>query len=365
MKKIRVLIVDDSALIRQLLTQILSSDPEIEVVGSAPDPVAAREKIRVLSPDVLTLDVEMPKLDGVTFLSQLMQTRPMPVIMISSLTEKGCETTLRALELGAVDFVTKPKIDVSRGTVDLGNEIIFKVKAAARARMRPRPRPASPGHAPLAASPATAATAAAAPATGMRLRTTQRIIAIGSSTGGTEALREILTKLPPDAPPIVVVQHMPPVFTRQFAERLNGLCRVRVREAKSGDALLTGHVLIAPGGESHLEIVRSGAAYGVVLVPGPPLGHHRPAVNIMFDSCARAVGPNATGIILTGMGADGAKGLLAMRRAGARTIAEHESTCIVYGMPKEAIECGAAEYIIPLDRIAAALMGNLPDVRTA
>ncbi len=358
MKKIRVLIVDDSALIRQLLTQILSSDPEIEVVGSAPDPVAAREKIRTLSPDVLTLDVEMPKQDGVTFLSQLMQSRPMPVIMISSLTEKGCETTLRALEVGAVDFVTKPKIDVSRGTVDLGKEIIFKVKAASRARMRPRPRPA-----PNGAGPAAAAPVAAAPATGMRLRTTQRIIAIGSSTGGTEALREILTKLPPDAPPIVVVQHMPPVFTRQFAERLNGLCRVRVREAKSGDALLTGHVLIAPGGESHLEIVRSGAAYGVVLVPGPPLGHHRPAVNIMFDSCARAVGPNATGIILTGMGADGAKGLLAMRRAGARTIAEHESTCVVYGMPKEAIECGAAEYIIPLDRIASALMGNLPDVR--
>lgn len=359
MKKIRVLIVDDSALIRQLLTQILSSDPEIEVVGSAPDPVIARDKIRTLSPDVLTLDVEMPKQDGVTFLSQLMQTRPMPVIMISSLTEKGCETTLRALELGAVDFVTKPKIDVSRGTVDLGNEIIFKVKAAARARMRPRPRAVPP----IGAAATGAAPAVAAPATGMRLRTTQRIIAIGSSTGGTEALREILTKLPPDAPPIVVVQHMPPVFTRQFAERLNGLCRVRVREAKSGDALLTGHVLIAPGGESHLEIVRSGAAYGVVLVPGPPLGHHRPAVNIMFDSCARAVGPNATGIILTGMGADGAKGLLAMRRAGARTIAEHESTCIVYGMPKEAVECGAAEYVIPLDRIAAAVMGNLPDVR--
>jgi two-component system chemotaxis response regulator CheB len=361
MKKIRVLIIDDSALIRQLLTQILSSDPEIEVVGSAPDPVAAREKIRTLSPDVLTLDVEMPRQDGLTFLSQLMQSHPMPVIMISSLTEKGCETTLRALEIGAVDFVTKPKIDVSRGTVDLGKEIIFKVKAASRARMRARPRPVAAGvaHAavPHVAPPATA--------TGMRLRTTQRIIAIGSSTGGTEALREILTRLPPDAPPIVVVQHMPPVFTRQFAERLDALCRVRVREAKSGDALLTGHVLIAPGGESHLEIVRSGAAYGVVLTPGPPLAHHRPAVNIMFDSCARAVGPNATGIILTGMGADGARGLLAMRRAGARTIAEHESTCIVYGMPKEAVECGAAEYVIPLDRIAAALMGNLPEARSA
>lgn len=353
MSKIRVLVVDDSALMRQLLTQILSSDPEIEVVGAAPDPIVARDKIRALRPDVLTLDVEMPKQDGVTFLAHLMATTPMPVVMVSSLTERGCEVTLRALELGAFDFVTKPKIDLTRGTATVGGEIVAKVKAAARSRVR-RARVNSPGT-PVA-PPAPGATA-------LRLRTTQRIVAIGSSTGGTEALREILTRLPPDAPPIVVVQHMPPVFTRQFAERLDGLCKVRVREAKSGDALVTGHVLIAPGGDSHLEVVRSGAAYGVVLVPGPPVGHHRPSVDVMFESCARMVGQNATGIILTGMGHDGAKGLLAMRRAGAHTAAEDESTCIVYGMPKEAIECGAAEYVLPLDKMAAAVLGQFNEAR--
>jgi two-component system chemotaxis response regulator CheB len=355
MNKIRVLIVDDSALMRQLLTQILSSDPDIEVVGAASDPVVAREKIHALRPDVLTLDVEMPRQDGLTFLSQLMATTPMPVVMVSSLTERGCETTLRALELGAFDFVTKPKIDVTRGTATVGNEIVTKVKAAARSRPRRR-KTTSAGTAPV--------TAAGPLVAGLRLRTTQRIVVIGSSTGGTEALREILTCLPPDCPPIVVVQHMPPVFTRQFAERLDGLCKVRVKEAKSGDALVTGHVLIAPGGECHLEIVRSGAAYGVVLVPGPPVGHHRPSVDVMFNSCAKAVGHNATGVILTGMGSDGARGLLAMRRAGASTLAEDESTCVVFGMPKEAIAAGAVDQVVPLDRMAGAILRAASEVVT-
>jgi len=352
MNRTRVLIIDDSALMRQLLTQILSSDPELEVVGSAPDPVAARDKIRALRPDVLTLDVEMPKQDGVTFLAHLMSTTPMPVVMVSSLTERGCEVTLRALELGAFDFVTKPKIDLSRGTATVATEIVNKVKAAAKSRPRARRAPAAP-----------IAPVSGVNAGGVRLRTTQRIVVIGSSTGGTEALREVLTRLPPDAPPIVVVQHMPPVFTRQFAERLDGLCKVRVKEAKSGDALVTGHVLIAPGGESHLEIVRSGANYGVVLIPGPPVGHHRPSVDVMFESCAKNVGQNATGLILTGMGHDGAKGLLAMRRAGAHTAAEDESTCVVFGMPKEAIACGAAEFVLPLEKMAAAVMGNFNEAR--
>jgi len=352
--KIRVLIVDDSALMRQLLTAILSSDPALEVVGTAPDPIAAEAKLASLQPHVMTLDVEMPKMDGLAFLEKIMRTRPMPVLMVSSLTERGCDVTLRALELGAVDFVTKPKIDVSRGTTERAGELIAKVKAAAAARVRKLgSRAAATGPAPTAPSPA-----ARAP---IRFQTTQRIVVMGSSTGGTEALREILTRLPADAPPIAIVQHMPPVFTRQFAQRLDGLCRVRVKEAENGDALVQGHVLIAPGGEHHLHIVRNGANYHVALVSGPPRDHHRPSVDIMFDSCARAAGSNATGVILTGMGADGAQGLLAMRRAGATTIAQDENTCIVFGMPKEAIACGAAEQIVPLDHIAAALLRAATD----
>ena len=346
--KIRVLIVDDSALMRQLLTTIFSSDPALEVVGTAPDPIAAEAKLASLQPHVMTLDVEMPKMDGLAFLEKLMRTRPMPVLMVSSLTERGCDVTLRALELGAVDFVTKPKIDVSRGTTDRAAELIAKVKAAAAARVR------TPGNRAAAARVASAPSVA--PRAAVRFRTTQRIIVIGSSTGGTEALREILMALPADAPPIAIVQHMPPVFTRQFAQRLDKLCRVRVKEAEHGDALVQGHVLIAPGGEHHLQIARSGANYQVELLSGPPRDHHRPSVDVMFESCARTAGANATGAILTGMGADGASGLLMMRRAGASTIAQDESTCVVFGMPKEAIACGAVEQVLPLDHIAAALL---------
>lgn len=341
MKKVRVLVVDDSALMRRILSELLSSDPEIEVVGSASDPKVARAKIAELAPDVLTLDVEMPKEDGVSFLADLMQTRPMPVLMVSSLTERGCETTLRALELGAFDFVTKPKLDLERSTVVLGAEIVDKVKAAARSRVGRAPRRPTPA-APRAAA--------------MTLRTTQKVIAIGASTGGTEAIREVLTALPPNAPPTVIVQHMPRLFTCSFAKRLDSLCRVRVKEASDGDVLVDGHVLIAPGGDTHLEIVRSGATYGVRLVKAPPVAHHRPSVDVMFTSCARAVGPNAVGAILTGMGSDGARGLLAMRRAGAKTFAEDESTCVVFGMPKEAIACGAAAQVLPIERMASALL---------
>lgn len=351
MKKVRVLVVDDSALMRQLLTSIFSADPEMEVVGSAPDPVAAFAKLGALSPDVMTLDVEMPKMDGLSFLERVMHTRPLPVVMVSSLTERGCDVTFRALELGAVDFVTKPKLDVSRGTVLLADLLVAKVKAAARARVR-KPRG-------LAVAPALAATPALRPApraSRVALRTTQRVVAIGASTGGTEAIRTVLTGLPADAPPVVIVQHMPPVFTRQFAERLDGQCRVRVKEACDGDVLVDGHVLIAPGGERHLEIVRSGAAYGVRLAAAPPVGHHRPSVDVMFSSCARAVGPNAVGAILTGMGADGARGMLAMHAAGAVTFAEDESSCVVFGMPKEAIACGGVDHVVPLDRMAAAIL---------
>lgn len=354
MRKVRVLVVDDSALMRQLLSQLLRSDPEIEVVGTATDPSAARAKIQALAPDVLTLDVEMPKEDGISFLGHLMQTQPMPVVMVSSLTQRGCETTLRALELGAVDFVTKPKLDMERGTLQLGAELIEKVKAAARSRVRRR-----------AVRPPAAFERAPSPPSAMTLRTTQKVIAIGASTGGTEAIRAVLTALPPNAPPIVIVQHMPPVFTSHFARRLDGLCRVRVKEASDGDVLLDGHVLIAPGGEAHLEVVRSGANYSVRLVKAPPVGHHRPSVDVMFHSCARAVGPNAVGAILTGMGADGARGLLAMRRAGAKTLAEDESTCVVFGMPREAIACGAAEHVVPLDRMAGTLLRAAQEATSA
>jgi two-component system chemotaxis response regulator CheB len=345
MKKIRVLIVDDSALMRQILSTILAGDPELEVVGTASDPIAARAKIRDLAPDVLTLDVEMPKMDGLSFLEELMRRHPMPVVMVSSLTERGCEVTLRALEAGACDFVTKPKIDLARGTADIGAEIVAKVKVAARSRIRAR----APGTRVVEAKPAHAPSA-------VSFRTTQRFIAIGASTGGTEALRDVLTALPADAPPIVIVQHMPPVFTRQFAQRLDGICKVQVREAKSGDALVQGHVLIAPGGDWHMEVVRSGANYGVRLVDAPPVGHHRPSVNILFESCARTAGANAVGVILTGMGNDGARGMLAMHRAGSVTLAEDESTCVVFGMPKEAIACGAVDHVVPLDRMAASML---------
>ena len=337
MPPIKVLIVDDSALIRQVLAEILRQDPDLSVVGAAADPYIAWEKINSLRPDVLTLDVEMPRMDGLAFLEKLMRTRPMPVVMVSSLTEKGCQTAIRALELGAVDFVTKPKVDVTSGTVELGPEIIEKVKIAARAKLRAR-RSSLPAPVSLAKSDAL-------------LQTTHKVVCIGASTGGTEALYDVLTALPADAPGIVIVQHMPAGFTRSFAERLNGACQIRVKEGRDGDRILQGHALLAPGG-LHMAVTRIGANYTVRVAPGQPVNRHCPSVDVLFQSAARHVGGNAVGAILTGMGNDGAKGLLAMRRTGGRTLAQDEATCVVFGMPREAIALGGAEQVLPLEKIA-------------
>jgi len=337
-RRVRVLVVDDSALVREIMTEILSRDPAIEVVGAAPDPFLAWDRIQRLNPDVVTLDVEMPRMDGLTFLEKLMRARPTPVVMVSSLTERGCDTTLRALELGAIDFVTKPRIDVARGAIEMAAEIVAKVKAAGGAKLhgKPAPRPAEP---------------AAAPPRPASFKGTYKILAIGASTGGTEALRELLCALPPDAPGIVIVQHMPERFTRAFAERLDGLASIRVSEAQDGGRVLPGHALIAPG-NFHMELARSGADYRVRVFSADPVNRHRPSVDVLFHSCARAAAQNAVGVILTGMGDDGARGLLAMRAAGAHTVAQDEATCVVFGMPKEAIACGAVEFIEPLPRVA-------------
>jgi len=343
MKRIRVLIVDDSAAMRQLLTKILESDPEIEVVGTAQDPFYARDKIKDLQPDVLTLDVEMPRMDGLTFLEKLMRGHPMPVVMVSSLTQKGCEVTLRALELGAVDFFAKPTIDTISGVSGGADEIVAKVKTAARARIGP------------ARAVAKTSVDAASLSTAHRFRATNQIIAIGASTGGTEAIRTVLTRMPADTPGIVIVQHMPPGFTASFAERMDSLCAIRVKEAEDGDRVLPGHALIAPG-NYHTALRRNGASYTVRVYMDERVNLHRPSVDVLFDSCATYAGRNAVGAILTGMGNDGAMGLRRMRDAGARTIAQDESTCVVYGMPREAVECGGAEFVYPLDRVAGEIL---------
>ncbi len=344
MSQVRVLIVDDSALMRKLLTEILSSDEGIEVLGTASDPLKAWPMIQTLRPDVLTLDVEMPRMDGLSFLEKLLRAHPMPVVMVSSTTAKGADNTLRALELGAVDFVTKPTIDVERGLLRLARELVAKVKAASRARVRPRPGGPGP-----AASPRSTPFVAASSGP-------QKMIAIGASTGGTEALREVICALPAGSPGIVVVQHMPEGFTAQFAARLDRIASVRVKEAEDGDVISPGRVLIAPGSHKHMEVVRSGIGFGVRLVTSEPVKHHRPSVSVLFHSCARAVGPGAVGVILTGMGDDGADGLLAMRMRGARTIAQDEQSCVVFGMPKAAIAQGGVEVVMPLERIAGGML---------
>ena len=336
MAKIKVFIVDDSALMRQLLTDILRNDSQIEVVGSASDPYSAWDKLKVVTADVVTLDVEMPRMDGLTFLERLMARRPLPVVMVSSLTEQSCETTIRALELGAVDFVTKPKLDVMTGTISLADELVSKVKIAARARVHPR-----------VAKP----TVVSAKAAFNSVRTTHKVIAIGASTGGCEALVEVLGALPADSPAVVAAIHMPEGFTKSFAARLDKHCAIRVSEARNGDRVVPGHALIAPG-NFHLEVVRSGAMTNVRVRSGDVVNRHRPSIDVMFQSCAKELGMNAVGAILTGMGDDGARGLLAMRQAGAKTVAQDENSCVVFGMPKEAIAMGAAEQVLPLDRIA-------------
>lgn len=336
---IQVLIVDDSALIRQILTEIVNSQPDMRVVGVAGDPFVARERIKALNPDVITLDVEMPRMDGIAFLEKLMQLRPMPVVMISSLTERGAQTTLRALELGAVDFVTKPKIDIGTGMQAYADTIAEKIRIAAKARIRPY-RPPGPR--------ATALPPRIASAHALK----DRIVAVGASTGGTEAIRALLMPMPADAPAILIAQHMPEGFTRPFAERLNGLCAMTVKEAEHGELVQPGHAYIAPG-HSHLSIAGAGRFYRIVLDRNPPVNRHRPAVDVLFNAVAKVAGEAAVGVILTGMGADGAQGLLAMKRAGALTLAQDEASCVVFGMPKVAIELGAANEILPLGDIAA------------
>jgi len=355
---IKLLIVDDSALVRKLLSEMLSRDREIEIVGTATDPYAARERIKQLNPDVITLDVEMPRMDGITFLENLMRLRPMPVVMVSSLTQKGADVTLRALELGAVDFVTKPKIDVAGSLADYAEELIAKIKMAAKARVNARSSTPRPAPALTALQPEKRHSAdAVLPAGGGRrvLRTTDRIIAIGASTGGTEAIREVLEALPPDAPAVVISQHIPAAFSKPFAERMNRCSAMAVCEASDGQYILPGHVYIAPG-DQHLLVERDGARYRCRLSSGPPVNRHRPSVDVMFRSMAQNVGPNAVGVILTGMGDDGARGLREMLDAGAQTIAQDEATSVVWGMPGAAVKLGGAQVVLPLHRIAAEML---------
>jgi two-component system chemotaxis response regulator CheB len=341
---IKVLIVDDSALMRQLLTNILNSDPDLTVVGTAGDPFVAREKILALNPDVLTLDIEMPRMDGLTFLEKLMRGHPMPVVMISSLTSKGADTTLRALSLGAIDYIAKPKIDVSNGTIEKADEIISCVKAAARAKVRCAKLTTPPRNAVAGKT--------------YHFSATHKVVAVGASTGGTEALRELLAPLPADFPGIVIVQHMPEAFTHQFAERLDSLCKIRVQEAQDGDRILPGHALLAPGGH-HMAVIRRGMEYAVHVYRGERVNRHIPSVDVLFSSCARSMGRNAVGVILTGMGADGARGMLEMKQMESFNIAQDESTSVVFGMPREAILLNAVDQVLPLGQIPAALLGRL------
>lgn len=342
-RKTRVLIIDDSAVMRQMLTAILHEDRDMDVVGTAANPLIAREKIKALKPDVLTLDVEMPGMDGITFLEKLMRLHPLPVVMVSSHTEKGAAATLRALDLGAVDFVAKPQGGVREGmTSELMNEIRTKVREAAGAHVRPVLTPAR-------ASSPLASFASVSPSC------REGVIVIGASAGGTQAIADILAKLPRDTPGIAIVQHMPPKFTASFAERLNNQCHLDVREAQSGDRLKPGEVLVAPGGY-HMELMRAGGGYAVRVYLDEPVNRHRPSVDVLFESTARAAGDNALGIILTGMGSDGARGLYAMKMAGAHTIAQDQKSCVVFGMPEQAIRHGAVGEIASLDRIPARII---------
>jgi two-component system chemotaxis response regulator CheB len=349
----RVLIVDDSALVRQLLTDILSRDPGIEVLGAAPDPFIAREKIKALKPDVITLDVEMPRMDGLTFLENLMRLHPLPVIMVSSLTEAGAGVTLQALELGAVDFVTKPKVDVASGLHEYAEQLIAKVKGAARARLRPRngSSGAVNGVDPKMSADAVLAKKATRPA----YRTTDRLIAIGASTGGTEAIKEVLARMPADAPAVVITQHIPEAFSGPFAERMNRCSPMSVSEARDGQPIMAGCAYIAPGGR-HLLVQRDGAHFRCKLSDGPPVNRHRPSVDVLFRSVAQSAGSNAVGAILTGMGDDGAAGLKEMQDAGSPTMAQDEATSVVWGMPGAAVKLGAAAQVLPLEKIAQELL---------
>jgi two-component system chemotaxis response regulator CheB len=348
-RTIRVLIVDDSALVRSLLTDILRSASGIEVAGVAGDAHVAREKIKQLNPDVITLDVEMPKMDGITFLRNLMRLRPMPVVMVSSLTERGADVTLDALALGAVDYLPKPKIDLAATFKDYAEELIEKVRAAAQARVRAL----DPRHVAGPPGPAYNTDAVLPRTLGSRpLRTTDRIVAIGASTGGTEAIKEVLTRLPPDAPGVVIAQHIPKAFSGPFARRMNDCSPVAVCEAEDGQHVLAGHAYIAPG-DRHLILVRDGSRYVCRLDDGVPVNRHKPSVDVLFRSVAQSAGRNAVGVLLTGMGKDGARGLKEMLANGCRTIAQDAATSVVWGMPGEAVALGAAEHVVPIEGVAA------------
>jgi two-component system chemotaxis response regulator CheB len=348
--KTRVVVVDDSALVRGLLAEIIDRQPDMCCVGAAADPLVAREMIRNLNPDVITLDIEMPRMDGLDFLSRLMRLRPMPVVMVSTLTERGADVTLKALELGAVDFVAKPKIGVADGLRQLGADITEKIRTAARARVSR-----------LAAAPAagtgngSAMAAKPSPMASLGRLSTEKIIFLGASTGGTEATREVLAELPADCPAVMITQHMPPGFTKSYAGRLNGLCRIRVAEARDGERILPGHAYLAPGG-FHLSVERSGANYVARVTDSDPVNRHKPSVEVLFDSAARVVGRNALGVMLTGMGADGARAMKTMRDAGSFNLVQDEASCVVFGMPREAIAHGAAHEVLPLNRIAPRLL---------
>jgi len=353
MAKIRVLVVDDSASVRQTMQAVLEADPDIEVMGLASDPFVAARRIQDEIPDVITLDVEMPRMDGITFLRKLMQQHPIPVVMCSSLTEEGSETLMQALEAGAVDVILKPRIGAADYLAEAAEQVRETVKAAAAARSGLARRRARPTDAP---QKKLTADAMLPPPTGRAMaRTTEMVACLGASTGGTESLREVLEVMPANSPGMVIVQHMPEKFTAAFARRLNGLCEVEVKEAQDGDPVLRGHVLIAPGGR-HMMLERRGARYHVAVKDGPLVSRHRPSVDVLFRSAARAAGANAIGVIMTGMGDDGARGMAEMRQAGAVTFAQDEATSVVFGMPKEAIARGGVQKIISLDHIAREIL---------
>ena len=344
MKKIRVLCVDDSALVRSLMVEIINSHADMEVVAVAPDPIVARELIKEYNPDVLTLDVEMPRMDGLDFLERLMRLRPMPVVMVSSLTERNSDITLRALELGAVDFVTKPRLGLRDGLLEYSGIIADKIRAAAVSRPR--------RHLVQATK--------VVPKTLMRsFSTTEKLIMIGASTGGTEAIRQVLEPLPSNSPAIMITQHMPAGFTSSFVQRLDSLCQVKVHEAVHGQRVMPGNVYLAPGGIAHMKLARSGANYVVELEDSEPVNRHKPSVDVLFNSAAELAGKNAVGVLLTGMGKDGAQGMLAMKKAGAATFAQDEASCVVFGMPREALLIGATDQAVPLSEMSERILASV------
>ena len=364
-KKTSVLVIDDSALVRGLLTAIINNQADMHCLGAAGDPLIAREMIRKLNPDVLTLDIEMPNMDGIDFLSRLMRLRPMPVVMVSTLTERNADATLRSLELGAVDFVAKPKIGIADGLNSLAQDITDKIRIAARSTVRRAPSVSTVSTATGSDSSLPALTHAhpnaptpADNASAFGRLSTEKVVFIGASTGGTEATREVLMQLPHDFPAVMITQHMPPGFTRSYAARLDSLCKIRVSEAVHGERVLPGHAYIAPGG-THLSVARSGANYIAQVKAGEPVNRHMPSVEVLFNSAAQVVGPNAVAVMLTGMGGDGAKAMRTMRDAGSFNLVQDEHSCVVFGMPREAIAAGAANEVLPLSQISARLMTAL------